>query len=306
MTRNRHQTVRLDWPGKVNLAHIAASPAKAPSGDLPALENVSLLHGDNFSVLNALRPVLGGRVDLVATDPPFNTGSRQRGASGAQYADAWGGGMAGYLDMLAPRLVLLRELLAPDGLLALHCGVAAQPYLRALLDELFGPDRLVNDIVWSYRSGGGSRRRLGQKHDHILVYARGTEYPFDPDAVRVPYDAVIAEKRRDLFHPEGKVAGDVWDLSRPPNHAKEWTGYPTQKPVALYERLIRAFSREGALVLDPFCGSGTTGEAAVRTGRRCVLVDSSEEAVAVAQGRLQPYCLDLKIGRPLPDADAPA
>jgi site-specific DNA-methyltransferase (adenine-specific) len=252
--------------------------------------------GDNLGVLAALRASRAGRVDLIIIDPPFALGKprHQRvaptDADGPRqvpaFEDTWENGLAGYLAMLEPRLLLMRELLADHGLLIVHVDHRAHPYLRVLLDELFGADLLVNDIVWSYRSGGGSRRRLGCKHDNLMVYARTESHTFNAEEMRVPYDAVIARSRQAAFHPEGKVAGDVWDISRPPNHATEWTGYPTQKPLALVERLVRAFSPADGLVADFFCGSGTTAVAAHRLGRRWLAVDANPAAVHIGRKRL--------------------
>ncbi|MDK2973435.1 MAG: hypothetical protein PWP23_3190 [Candidatus Sumerlaeota bacterium] len=278
-------SVRLTWSGREAPAPLPGPAVLAPVHRFPGEGTPNrLVLGDNLAVLVALREELAGRVDLVTIDPPYSTGA-ERTARGGRYKDAWGG-LAGYLAMMEPRLRLLWELLAPTGVLIVQSDHRAHPYLRVLLDELFGADRLVNDIVWSYRSGGGTKRRFGAKHDNLAVYAKSEAFHFNPDAVRVPYDASIAAKRAHLFHPAGKVPGDVWEISRPPNHAEEWTGYPTQKPVELLAFQIRAFTPEDGLVLDAFCGSGTTAVAAAGLGRRWIGIDENPRAVHVARTRL--------------------
>lgn len=262
-----------------------------------------LYAGDNLDAMEALLAEFAGRVDLIYADPPFNAGKRwtHEAAIGNgrfrlspdradrrvdSYGDTWGRGGEGYLAMLHARFVLMRELLAPTGSLYVHVDYRAHPYVRLMLEELFGPDNLVNDIVWAYRSGGGTARRFGMKHDNILLFAKSHDYKFNADAVRVPYDAVIAEKRRDAFHPGGKVCSDVWDISRPPNHSAEWIGYATQKPEAVVERALLASSDAGDLVADFFCGAGTTMAVAERLGKRWLACDAGHAAIAASRKRI--------------------
>lgn len=297
MSTSARRSVRLQWQGRDDPPAPPAAPAcRVAHRHGPTGSGNQLWLGDNHGVLTALRPQLAGRVDLIVIDPPFALGKprHQRvtpaGDDGPRqlpaFEDTWKGGLAGYLTMLEPRLLLMRELLADHGLLVVHVDHRAHPYLRVLLDELFGADHLVNDIVWSYRSGGGSRQRLGCKHDNLMVYARTGQHTFNAEEMRVPYDAAIARSRQAAFHPEGKVAGDVWDISRPPNHSAEWTGYPTQKPLALVERLVRAFAPANGLVADFFCGAATTAVAAHRLGRRWLAVDANPAAVHIGRKRL--------------------
>jgi hypothetical protein len=247
-----------------------------------------VLHlGDNLAVLTALAPSLRGRVALCYLDPPFGTG-RDFGA----FDDRWEGGRAGLLAFLRPRLELLHGLLAEDGSILVHLDHRVAHQVAVQLDEIFGPgDRdpgggpgFRNEIVWSYGLGGSSPRYYPRKHDTILWYTRGEAWTFDPP--RIP--ARSARMRGEL-----KKQPDVWDVPSINNQAKERTGYPTQKPLALLEPLVRAHSRPGELVLDPFCGSGTTLVAAVRAGRRAVGVDRSEHALAVAAARLRAEGADI-------------
>ena len=228
-----------------------------------------------------------GEFRLIYLDPPFFTGRQfaSRGDAGGGFADAWES-LADYLAFLRVRLEAIHPLLARDGALLLHLDWRTVHYAKVICDEIFGIDRFQNELIWSYNSGGGSKRRYGRKHDTILWYGVGPQPYFDADAARVPYDAVIATKRAHLFNPDGKVSGDVLTISRPPNHAKEWTGWPTQKPLALLRFLVRCHTAPGDLVGDFFAGSGTTLLAAALEGRRARGCDVSAEAVALATQRL--------------------
>ncbi len=246
--------------------------------------------GDNLDVMRSL-PCES--IDLIYADPPFFSG-RSYGlnpsSEGSQphFRDQWPQGLEGYLAWLVERLREMRRLLRPSGSLFLHLDWHAVHYAKVEMDRIFGYDHLQNEIVWSYHSGGGSRRRYGRKHDTLLWYTASREgYQFNTDEVRVPYDAAIASSRRRLFHRDGKVDGSVWEIPRPPNHSKEWTGYPTQKPEVLLERIIRAHSLPGQVVGDFFCGSGTTLVVSHRLGRQWVACDCSPIAVEVASARLR-------------------
>jgi DNA modification methylase len=255
----------------------------------PHLEPNRLFWGDN---LHVMRQLPSESIDLIYIDPPFFSGRQYNVIFGDQnelrsFSDIWEGGMPGYLIWLNARLFEMKRLLKKTGSIMVHCDYHASHYIKIELDKIFGYSLLKNEIVWSYRSGGGSKRHYGRKHDIIFWYTREPSgYTFNADEVRVPYDAVIAESRRELFNAKGKVAGSVWDISRPPNHSKEWIGYPTQKPEALLERIIRGHSKEGDVVADFFCGGGTTPAVAQRLGRRWIACDQSRVAVAITADRL--------------------
>ncbi|HXV56574.1 MAG TPA: site-specific DNA-methyltransferase [Gaiellaceae bacterium] len=268
----------------------------------PAADTVVL--GDNLDVLAGLDD---GCFQLVYADPPFNTGRVQRRRTLAMEADPDGGrvGFAGrryaarvvgessfadsfddYLAFLEPRLREMRRVLAPAGTLYLHLDYREAHYAKVLLDELFGRECFLNEIVWAYDYGARPRRRWPAKHDTILVYVKDPgRYWFDAEGVeREPYMApglVTAEKAA-----RGKLPTDVWWHTIVSPTGKEKTGYPTQKPVAIVRRMVQASTRPGDWCLDPFAGSGTLGAACAELGRRFVLVDSSAEAVAVARARL--------------------
>lgn len=261
--------------------------------------------GDCLAVLSSLP---AGCARLVYMDPPFNTG-RQRchrrlrtvsavdgdrvGFHGRRYRSevvatrAWRDAWDDYLGFLAPRLAAARRVLSDDGSLFVHLDPRESHYCKVLLDELFGRDCFLNEIVWAYDYGGRSRRRWPAKHDTILWYAKDpSRYVFRYDDIdRVPYLAPGLQTPERAA--QGKVPTDVWWQSVVNTRSRERTGYPTQKPVRLLERIVRVHSDPGDLVLDPFAGSGTTGEAAARLGRRFLLVDVNPEAVAVMEERLR-------------------
>ncbi|MBV9415911.1 MAG: site-specific DNA-methyltransferase, partial [Solirubrobacterales bacterium] len=241
-------------------------------------------------------------------DPPFNTGRAQARRSLSVVADADGGDRVGfggrryrsrllralsyddafndYLGFLEPRLVRARELLAAHGTLYFHIDYREAHYCKLLLDELFGRDAFLNELVWSYDYGAKPRRRWPAKHDTILVYVRtpGGHW-FDADAVeREPYMApglVSAEKAA-----RGKRPTDVWFHTIVPTNGREKTGYPTQKPEGVLRRMVAASSRPGGWCLDPFAGSGTLGAVCRGLGRRFVLVDHNPVAIEVMRSRL--------------------
>jgi site-specific DNA-methyltransferase (adenine-specific) len=276
-----------------------------PSDPL-TLDDDLIIHGDNAPVM-AMLPE--GAFDVIYLDPPFNTGHAQArrtlsvvaspegertGFGGRRYQarllntlsfeDSFGD----YLDFLEPRLRRARELLAPHGTLYFHIDYREAHYCKLLLDEIFGREAFLNELIWAYDYGAKPRRRWPAKHDTILVYVRtpGAHY-FDADGVdREPYMApglVDAEKAR-----RGKRPTDVWFHTIVPTNGAEKTGYPTQKPEGVLRRIVAASSRPGGWCLDPFAGSGTLGAVCRKLGRRFVLVDSSPVAVQTMSDRLSP------------------
>ncbi len=268
------------------------------------LDDDLLLCADNADVLPSLPE---GVFDLVYVDPPFNTGRAQtrqtistiadehgprRGFGGRTYRSrllqslSYDDQFGDYLGFLAPRLARARELLAPHGTLYFHIDYREAHYCKLLLDELFGRDAFLNELIWAYDYGAKPRRRWPAKHDTILVYVRtpGTHH-FDADAVeREPYMApglVGAEKAA-----RGKRPTDVWFHTIVPTHGREKTGYQTQKPEGVLRRMVAASSRPGGWCLDPFAGSGTLGAVCRELGRRFVLVDQNPMAVDVMRSRL--------------------
>jgi site-specific DNA-methyltransferase (adenine-specific)/adenine-specific DNA-methyltransferase len=250
--------------------------------------------------LDVLRGLEAGSVDLVYADPPFCTGRRRGRGDGPSYPDRWEGGLGEYLSWMRERLDAAHRALAPTGSLFLHVDWRASHHLRVVLDEVFGADRFRNEIVWHYGLGGGAPRgAFSRKHDTLLFYARGRTNRFVrqrgevTDAMERKYAHEDAQGRymhahgRRYYLKGGKPFDSVWDIPAIPPGAGERTGYPTQKPEALLERVVSAVTLPGDLVIDPFCGSGTTGAVALRLGRRFVGCDCSEVAVEVARARLE-------------------
>ncbi len=247
-------------------------------------------------------------VDLVYLDPPFNTGKRQELQQiRARRAEEGGGDRTGfggrryetvrlgsrsfddtfddYLGFLEPFLVESRRLLKPSGSLYLHLDYREAHYAKVLLDQIFGRECFINEIIWAYDYGGRTKKRWPPKHDTILFYARDSaRYLFNTDEVeRIPYMApelAGAEKAA-----RGKLPTDTWWHTIVSPTGKEKTGYPTQKPLGVLKRIVSASSPPGGLVVDLVAGSGTAGAAALELGRRFVLADCSEEAVAVMRER---------------------
>jgi len=262
--------------------------------------------GDNLDVLADFPD---GAFQLVYADPPFNTGRTQTrrtlatvaaqngdrtGFKGrryrtevkatSSYADRFGD----YVAWLAPRLEALHRVLAPTGTLYFHIDYREAHYCKVFLDELFGRECFLNELIWAYDYGARATRRWPAKHDTILVYVKDPErYHFDATAVdREPYMApslVTPEKAA-----RGKLPTDTWWHTIVSPTGREKTGYPTQKPEGIVRRMVQASTRPGDWCLDPFAGSGTLGAVAAKLGRRYVLIDSNPEAVEVIERRLAP------------------
>jgi DNA modification methylase len=273
-----------------------------------AIPENQLLLGDNLQVMSALLPEFRGKLDLIYADPPFFTNRHYpmrigRGEDSRRpqewqleegYPDYWPN-IDAYLDMLYPRLMLMFELLTPTGTLYLHLDWHADAYARLLLDEIFGPQRLLNEIVWVYHGPSPIRSAFNRKHDTILVYTKGEKYKFNVDQVRQPYDPTTIKtfaaspkagfgKVPDLAR--GKVPEDWWYFPVIARLHRERIGYPTQKPEALLQRIVLASSNPGDWVADFFCGSGTTVVVAGRLGRKFIAVDVSYRAIHSTRSRL--------------------
>ncbi|HSJ89686.1 MAG TPA: site-specific DNA-methyltransferase, partial [Anaerolineales bacterium] len=267
-----------------------------------------LLLGDNLSVMTALLPEYEGRLNLIYADPPFFTNRKYsarigRGEDSRKpgqwqmaegYPDNWNG-LDAYLDFLYQRLAVMYRLLAPNGTLYLHLDWHADSYARLLLDELFGTDHLLNEIIWAYHGPSPIRRAFNRKHDTILAYVKNEAYTFNVDAVREPYNQNTVKtfnssakagfgKVPDLER--GKVPEDWWYFPVIARLHSERTGYPTQKPTALLERIILASSNPGDLVADFFCGSGTTPYVASKHERKFLACDETFRALHTTRSRL--------------------
>ncbi len=276
--------------------------------------------GDNLPLL---RSWADASFELVYADPPFNTGKDQArtrtrtsrddagdrtGFAGVRYRTVMLGSASfadafdDYLAFLEPRLVEIHRVLAPAGSFFLHLDYREVHYAKVLLDQIFGRASFINEIVWAYDFGGRSRSRWSPKHDTILWYAKDPKrYTFNYDAIdRVPYMApslVGPEKAK-----RGKTPTDTWWHTIVSPTGREKTGYPTQKPLGVVERLVRVHSNPGDRVLDPFAGSGTTGAAAVNLGRSATLIDSSTTAHRVMADRFANIAVRWHQDHPVPGA----
>jgi site-specific DNA-methyltransferase (adenine-specific) len=262
-----------------------------------------VIHGDNLDVL---RTIASDSVDLIYIDPPFNTGKTQKreqlvtsrsasgdrtGFGGHRYATVRVGSRAfadtfdDYLAFLEPRLVEAHRVLAPTGSFYFHIDYREAHYCKVLLDSIFGRAAFLNEIIWAYDYGARATKKWPAKHDTIFFYAKDpARYVFNTaDIDRIPYMAP------GLVGPEkaarGKLPTDTWWHTIVSPTGKEKLGYPTQKPLGILRRIVLASSPPGGVVLDFFAGSGTAGAAALECGRSFVLVDESEEAIAVMKRR---------------------
>jgi site-specific DNA-methyltransferase (adenine-specific) len=269
-----------------------------------------IVQGDNLEVLRGMET---GSVELIYVDPPFNTGRRQArlqmktvrdeagdrvGFGGKRYRtelvvsepgasrDGYADRFEDFLAFLRPRVEEAHRVLTATGSLFFHIDYREVHYCKVMLDEVFGRACFQNEIIWAYDYGARATKRWPAKHDNILWYTKDAEkYTFNLEASdRIPYMApglVGAEKAA-----RGKTPTDVWWHTIVSPTGKEKTGYATQKPLGILERIVRVHSNAEERVLDFFAGSGTTGEAAAKNGRCFILVDESDEAIQVMRKRL--------------------
>ena len=262
-----------------------------------------LIRGDNRKICRELMddPDFCGKLSLIYIDPPFYSMNDRKSVvkagdeaiRHASYRDKWEDGCVEYLKMLTPRLMLMRDLLAEDGLIFVHVDWHAGHLVRMMMDEIFGEDMFVNEIIWQYKSGGATRKRFSRKHDNIYIYSKTKNYRFYPLAEKSynrdfkPYRFKGIEEFCDETGWYTLVnMKDVWNIDMVGRTSAERTGYATQKPEKLLERIISCCTEKGDFVADFFCGSGTTGVAAAKLGRRFIIVDSGCLAAETAEARL--------------------
>ena len=290
------------------------------TSDAPATEQAPwsnrLLWGDKAQVLPLLLTDFNGAINLIYIDPPFMTGRIFYHSDGVQlaYRDTWQAKLDGYLQWLYETLSLLHALLAPNGSLYLHLDWRVAHYARAILDEIFVGDAnddepgFKNEIIWHYQSGGRAKNYYARKHDTIFLYTKSAHYCFHPERVGEKRGTQRRNHMRREVDADGRIAwtirsagriysydedslitpSDVWsDIHHLHQKDPERSGYATQKPEALLERVILASSEENDLILDCFCGSGVTPVVAERLGRRWLAADQSELAITTTTNRLQ-------------------
>ena len=297
-----------------------------------------LIYGDNMLAMQALlkgdpangTPSLRGAVDLIYIDPPFDSKADYRtkinlpGTTVEQrptvieqfgYSDLWQNGTVSYLEYMYPRLVLMRELLSERGSIYVHIDWHVGHYMKIILDDIFGKENLLNEIIWHYQSGGIPQNNFAKKHDVIFFYQKGNDHVFNEDGAFFPRNkcqscGTIVEKWNNLkkevdengrvfrtiksagkiykyYDDEPVLLPDVWfDISHIQQKDPQRTNYATQKPEALLERIIKASSNDGDLVCDFFGGSGTTAAVAEKLGRRWITTDIGKPAALVMRKRL--------------------
>ena len=267
------------------------------------MNNLTIYFGDNLDVLKGLDT---NSIDLIYIDPPFNTGKVQSrmqistvqddngdrtGYKGKRYKTIKLGSKEysdifdDYLLFLEPRLIEAKRLLKNDGSLFFHIDYREVHYSKILLDIIFGRESFMNEIIWAYDYGARSKKKWPAKHDNILWYAKNPDnYQFHLDECdRIPYMApglVGPEKAAN-----GKTPTDTWWHTIVSPNGYEKTGYPTQKPRGIIDRIVKVHSRPGDILLDFFAGSGTFGESAISLGRDCILVDQNPEALRIMESR---------------------
>jgi DNA modification methylase len=270
-----------------------------------------LFHGDNKEVLATLLELgFRGKIDLIYIDPPFKSGAdyarkvELRGLKNlgrieddsasvlqqTMYFDIWNND--NYLQFMYERLMLLKELLSETGSIYVHLDWHFGHYIKLLMDEVFGQENFRNEIIWHYDIGARSKEQFGTKHDNIFWYSKSNEWVYNTEDVLVPFKSKMTEWRytkggqRGKEIPKGKVPSDVWDITLNAM-SLEHLHFATQKPEALLERMIKASSNPGDLVLDCFIGSGTTAAVAQKLGRRWIGCDINKGAVQLTSSRLQ-------------------
>ena len=285
----------------------------------PNWKNRTIFTGDCLPIMRGMN---SASVDLIYLDPPFNTkhdysapiGSK---AAGAAFKDTWtlDDVKADWLDLLgielppvrrlleaiqrnsdkayliymAVRLAEMRRLLKPTGSIYLHCDPTMSHYLKVVMDTIYGRGNFRNEVVWWYGGGGASKKRWGRKHDILIFYTNGKPWTFNVDAVREPHKWTNGQLRADGSErslARGKIPDDVFHLHSVMPWAKERTGYPTQKPLALLDRIVKASSNEGDTVLDPFCGCATACVAADALNRQWAGIDISPKAAELVRHRI--------------------
>lgn len=309
----------LQWVGKKPLESVQFYPAQETEvyGDKGAKDFNKLFWGDNLQVLSHLLKEYRGKIDLIYIDPPFDSkadyvrkvqikGQKYAGVEQGlfeekQYTDIWE--KDEYLQFMYERLLIMKELLSEKGMLVLHCDWHKNSYLRLIMDEVFGATNFINEIIWRYFMGGKSKDFFARKHDTLFVYGKSEkaklkvktrERILDYKPTFIDENSLIKEfrgietktKEEKYFYTSTVKEDDVWEISGVFNMSKEYSDYPTQKPIALLERLLEASTDEGDVVADFFMGSGTTQVVAQKLGRKWIGCDINLGGIQITTKRL--------------------
>ena len=312
----------LNWRGKRPFTSTQYYPAqlKEVHGEEVDGWRNKIFWGDNLQVMSHLLKEFRGKVDLIYIDPPFDSkvdykkkiDLKENGATTdqtvfeeKQYADIWTNDE--YLQFMFERFVLLRELLSPTGCIYVHVDWHKVHHIRCILDEVFGPNRFVNEVIWHYSGAGTPKGCWAKRHDNLLLYAKTDTWTFNADEVRTEYAQATIERfshtirnvrdgvdfGEQSLNPLGKYPEDVIDVSIEAPSSNARTGYPTQKPEALLDKLIKASSKPGDIIFDCFMGSGTTQAAAMKLGRRFIGADVNLGSIQTTTKRLVGAASDL-------------
>ena len=269
-----------------------------------------LFWGDNLQVMGHLLKDYKGKIDLIYIDPPFDSKtdykkrielhgkSKKYSFEEKQFSDTWVND--DFLQFMYERLIIMRELLSDKGCIYLHCDWHKSHHLRMIMDEVFGSENFVNEIVWHYSGAGTPKGCWAKRHDNIFLYSKTSKYTFNADDIRTDYSVATIERfshtinnvRNGInfgtqsLNPLGKYPEDVLDIPIEAPSANARTGYPTQKPETLIERIIKASSNPGDLIFDCFMGSGTTQTVAMKLGRRFIGADINLASIQTTTKRL--------------------
>ena len=304
-------------------AQLEFAAAAAPAGRRDADSIVNrIASGDNLDYMMWLlrKRKMAGKIQLIYVDPPFFTGAKYlasvqiNGSDGRKspvlkvgaYEDKWGHDLGAYLEMLAVRFLLMRELLAETGSLWVHLDWHGSHYVKMLLDEIFGPEHFVNEVVWTYKSGGASKKSFARKHDTLLFYGRTGRYKFHPlreksyNREGKPYRFKGVEEFQDENGWYTMVnMKDVWSIDMVGRTSSERMGYATQKPEKLLERIVEACTDPGDLCADFFAGTGTLGAVCSRKGRSWLLCDEGSTAIGSQILRMSELADPFLVERPV-------
>ena len=267
-----------------------------------------IIHDD---CLNYMKTIKDNSIDLIYLDPPFFTQRTQKGILRSEeriveFQDSWKD-IDEYIDYIKVRLIEMKRILKDTGSVFLHCDKTASHYLRVLLDNVFGMNNFQSEIIWSYKRWSNSKKGLLNSHQNIYFYSKSTKFKFNTIytdySATTNIDQILQQRKRDENgkcvyktdengnvisdnEKKGVPLSDVWEIPFLNPKAKERVGYPTQKPILLLEKIIQIATDEGDVVLDPFCGSGTTLVASELLNRKYIGIDFSEDAIKISKDRI--------------------
>lgn len=293
-------TIKIDTDRTLTaIEHIQRSSLLMPTN------SGHLIQGDNAEIMRCLLKQ-GVKIDLIYIDPPYLTNLDFKTKEGKfAYSDKFS--LDTYLTMLYERLILMKQLLSEKGSIYVHVDYRTSAYVRLMMDEIFGEENFRNEIIWCYRSGGIPKKDFARKHDTIFRYVKSSTYTFNSMNIGSPRGSLKKNNMKKEVDVDGRfftsiksngkiykyyeddmiIPSDVWDdISHLQQKDPQRLGYPTQKPEALLERIIKASSNEGDLVADFFCGSGTTAAAAHKLNRNWIGVDMGDEAIKTTKERM--------------------